>query len=57
LKATIAGELTEAIRRAREHTRGPVLIECQIANDDCSTQLIEWAPRVVLANGRPPQSA
>ena len=53
LKATTANELADAISKAREHTGGPMLIECQIANDDCSTQLLEWAPRVVRANGRP----
>ena len=49
--------MADAISKAREHSGGPVLIECQIANDDCSSQLLEWAPRVVRANGRPHQSA
>jgi len=56
LKAATGEELADAIARAREHTGGPVLIECQIANGDCSAQLLEWAPRVVRANGRPHQS-
>jgi pyruvate decarboxylase len=53
LKAKTAKELADAIRKAREHTGGPVLIECRIPNDDCSTQLLEWASRVARANGRP----
>jgi pyruvate decarboxylase/indolepyruvate decarboxylase len=57
LKATTGNGLADAISKAREHTGGPVLIECQIANEDCSTQLLEWAPRVVRANGRRHQSA
>jgi pyruvate decarboxylase len=52
LKATTANELADAISKAREHSGGPVLIECQIANEDFSTQLLKWAPRVVRANGR-----
>jgi pyruvate decarboxylase len=53
LKATTASELADAITKAHQHRGGPVLIECEIANEDCSTQLLEWAPRVVRANGRP----
>ena len=33
-----------------------MLIECQIAHDDCSPQLIEWGPRVARANTRPHQA-
>jgi pyruvate decarboxylase len=33
-----------------------VLIECQIAYDDCSPQLIEWGARVARANTRPHQT-
>jgi pyruvate decarboxylase len=57
LKATTADELADSINKAREHRGGPVLIECQIDNEDCSTQLLEWAPRVVRANGRPHQQS
>jgi pyruvate decarboxylase len=57
LKAATADELADAIRKAREHTGGPVLIECQVAHDDCSTQLLEWGSSVVRANGRPHQQA
>ncbi len=55
LTAATGGELASALRRAREHTGGPVLIECQIPHDDCSSQLLEWGARVGQANGRPPQ--
>jgi Thiamine pyrophosphate enzyme, C-terminal TPP binding domain len=41
LKATTGKELADAISSARKHKGGPVLIECQIAHDDSSTQLLE----------------
>lgn len=56
LKATTAGELAIAIEKAREHRGGPVLIECQIAHDDCTPQLLKWGNKVAAANGRPPGS-
>jgi pyruvate decarboxylase/indolepyruvate decarboxylase len=54
LKATTGAELARAIETARQHEGGPVLIECQIAHDDCSPQLLKWGTRVALANERPP---
>jgi pyruvate decarboxylase/indolepyruvate decarboxylase len=54
LKATTGAELALAIESARRHEGGPVLIECQIAHDDCSPQLLKWGTRVALANERPP---
>ena len=57
LKAMTADELADTIGKAREHTGDPVLVECQLANDDCSTQLLGWAARVVRANGRPHQQS
>ena len=45
LTATTAAELADAISKARKHKGGPVLIECQIAHDNCSPQLIEWGPK------------
>lgn len=54
LKATTAGELAIAIKKAREHRGGPILIECQIAHDDCTPQLLKWGNKVAAANGRPP---
>jgi pyruvate decarboxylase/indolepyruvate decarboxylase len=54
LKATTGAELARAIESARRHEGGPVLIECQIAHDDCSPQLLKWGTRVALANERPP---
>ena len=56
LTATTGGELADAISKARKHRGGPVLIECQIAHDDCSPQLIEWGARVARANTRPHQT-
>jgi pyruvate decarboxylase len=55
LKATTGGELADAISKARTHKGGPVLIECQIAHDDCSPQLLEWGSKVARANARPHQ--
>jgi pyruvate decarboxylase/indolepyruvate decarboxylase len=54
LRATTGRELTEAIGKARQHTGGPVLIECQIAHDDCSPDLLKWGSDVERANARPP---
>jgi pyruvate decarboxylase len=55
LKAATGKELAEAIGRARRHMNGPVLIECQIAHDDCSPMLLEWGSKVARANNRPPR--
>jgi pyruvate decarboxylase/indolepyruvate decarboxylase len=57
LKARTVGELANAIKKAREHTGGPVLIECQLAHDDFSPQMLEWGKKVSKANSRPPQQA
>ena len=57
LKATTAGELADAMKKAREHTGGPILIECDIAHDDYSPQMAEWGKKVSSANSRPPQRA
>jgi pyruvate decarboxylase len=56
LTATTGKELADAISRARKHKGGPVLIECQIAHDDSSTQLLEWGSKVARANDRPHQT-
>ena len=53
LKATTSRELANAIREAHDH-KGPVLIECQIAHDDCTEQLLKWGNKVAAANARPP---
>jgi pyruvate decarboxylase/indolepyruvate decarboxylase len=57
LKATTAGELANAIEKARQHTGGPVLIECDIPHDDYTRELAEWGKKVSQANSRPPQRA
>jgi pyruvate decarboxylase len=53
LKATTAAELANAIGKAHAHKGGPVLIECQIPNDDASPQLITWGSKVARVNARP----
>ncbi|OBG28579.1 alpha-keto acid decarboxylase family protein [Mycobacterium sp. 852002-51057_SCH5723018] len=53
LLATTAAELAEAIDKARSHKGGPVLIECQIPNDDASPELISWGSKVARVNSRP----
>jgi TPP-dependent 2-oxoacid decarboxylase len=55
LTATTAGQLAEAIATAHNHQGGPVLIECQIPNDDASPELISWGSKVARVNARPPQ--
>jgi pyruvate decarboxylase/indolepyruvate decarboxylase len=55
LVAKTGSELAAAISKAREHTGGPVLIECQIMHDDCSPHLLSWGSNVARANARPPQ--
>jgi TPP-dependent 2-oxoacid decarboxylase len=55
LTATTPTELTEAIAKARAHKGGPVLIECQIPNDDASPQVISWGSKVARVNARPQQ--
>lgn len=57
LQATTGKELADAIQQARSHRGGPILIECQIAHDDCSPQLLKWGTKVALANERPPRQA
>ncbi|KAI5307411.1 hypothetical protein KEM56_000011 [Ascosphaera pollenicola] len=53
-KAKTAGELTAAIKAAKEHRKGPSLIECVIDRDDCSKELITWGHLVSQANAKPP---
>ena len=55
LRATTGAELAGAIKEARDHRGGPVLIECRIEHDDCSPQLLKWGTKVAFANERPPQ--
>jgi hypothetical protein len=57
LKATTAGELANAIKKAREHRGGPILIECQIAHDDCTPQGLKWGSKIAAANKRPPSKS
>jgi len=52
LRATTAGELSDAISKAISH-KGTVLIECALDRDDCSPELLQWGTRVAAANSRP----
>ncbi|MGB9937347.1 MAG: alpha-keto acid decarboxylase family protein [Methanobacterium sp.] len=54
LKASTGSELAEAIKEAKDHHKGPVLIECQIDHDDTSPELSIWGTKVAEANKRPP---
>ncbi|MGZ7209714.1 MAG: thiamine pyrophosphate-dependent enzyme, partial [Methanobacterium sp.] len=52
--AKTGNELAEAIKKAKNHHKGPVLIECQIPHDDTSPELSKWGKKVAEANKRPP---
>ncbi|MGZ7049187.1 MAG: hypothetical protein ACXVHO_04190, partial [Methanobacterium sp.] len=52
--AKTGNELAEAIKKAKNHHEGPVLIECQIPHDDTSPELGKWGKKVAEANKRPP---
>lgn len=54
LRATTRGELDHAVKAALAHEGGPVLIECVIPRDDCTSELISWGRHVATANARPP---
>ena len=45
LTATTPAELADAIAEARAHTGGPVLIECQIPNEDASPEVSPGDPK------------
>jgi pyruvate decarboxylase len=47
-------ELAQAIKKAKNHENGPILIECQIDHNDSSPELMEWGTKVSIANARPP---
>jgi pyruvate decarboxylase len=55
LTARTPAELAEAVGKAHAHKGGPVLIECQIPNDDASPEVISWGSKVARVNARPPQ--
>ena len=52
ITAKTSGELIEAIKKAKNHHNGPVLIECQIPHDDTSPELTKWGKKVSEANKR-----
>jgi pyruvate decarboxylase len=56
LTATTAGELVDAIGKADAHKGGPILIECQIPNDDASPELISWGSKGRPCQGPPRRS-
>ena len=53
LTATTPAELADAIAKARAHKGGPVLIECQVPNEDASPEVISWGSKVARVNSRP----
>lgn len=55
LHARTGAELSDAITKAVANKKGPTLIECSIARDDCTQQLVEWGKRVAATNARPPK--
>lgn len=50
-QATTGDELTAAVATAKTHD-GPAFIECVIARDDCTKELLEWGSQVASANAR-----
>lgn len=55
LKASTSTELEDAIVKALKNTRGPTLIECNIAQNDCTDTLIKWGQQVAMTNSRATQ--
>lgn len=53
-KVETVDEMSQAIERAIPHRNGPVVIECEIDQDDCSIPLITWGHFVAAANARRP---
>lgn len=51
LKAKTCDEFNEALKKSEQHD-GLTLIECFLARDDCTAELLEWGSRIVKANGR-----
>ncbi|AQS86853.1 pyruvate decarboxylase [Neoasaia chiangmaiensis NBRC 101099] len=54
LHAKTGDELQDAIEKAVANKRGPTLIECSIARDDCTSELVNWGKRVAATNSRRP---
>ena len=52
-KATTNEELTKAIKLSAD-AEGPVLVECVIQKDDCSSKLLKWGTQVSIADMVPP---
>jgi len=53
-KVKTEGDLVEAIKIAQQRPESLCFIECVLARDDCSGELLEWGARVAAANARPP---
>lgn len=51
LQASTCGELRAALDQADKHD-GLCLIECDLARDDCTSELLEWGSHVASANAR-----
>ncbi|QDH13558.1 alpha-keto acid decarboxylase family protein [Formicincola oecophyllae] len=54
LMAKTAGELEDAIKKGLANRKGPTLIQCVIAQDDCTKDLLTWGKEVASTNARPP---
>ncbi len=55
LRAATGEELAAGIAAALANLEGPTLIQCEIARDDCTPELISWGRQVARANARPPR--
>jgi len=51
LKADTGRALAEALAFADQHD-GVTLIECTLARDDCTSELLLWGSNVATSNGR-----
>lgn len=51
IKASTCEEFAQALEKSEQHD-GLTLIECMIARDDCTAELLEWGSRVSKANSR-----
>lgn len=57
LHARTGAELDAAIRRALANKEGPTLIECALAQDDCTKMLRDWGLQFSGTNGRRAQTS
>jgi len=53
-KVHTEGDLLDALEVVQQRPDSLCFIECILARDDCSRELLEWGARVAAANSRPP---